>query len=191
MGAGYSVILADPPWQFRVWNRNTGSGRSAESHYPTMDINAICALPVADLAAENCALFLWCVWPSIIPYAEQVIKSWGFEYKTLAWCWVKSKKDRTGFATGMGYYTRANSEPCLLAIRGRMPVAVRDQLAIIYAPRGRHSEKPLEQYAKIAALYPNTKKLELFARRRIHGWHSWGNEIESDPIFQNDSIPHS
>jgi len=178
----YDVILADPPWQFRVWNKDTGNGRSAESHYPTMSLDDICNIPVSQFASINCALFLWAVWPSIFD-AQRVIESWGFEYKTKAWSWVKANKTGFGFFVGMGYYTRANDEPCLLATRGKMPVARRDIQALIYSPVREHSRKPDDQYRKIEALYPNKKYLELFARRKRDGWDSWGNEIESDIFF--------
>lgn len=177
----YDVILADPPWAFRVWDKDTGSARSASAHYPTQTIEDICAFPVRDLAAKNCALFLWAVWPSLFENVPRVLDAWGFKYKTAAWIWVKSLKSGSGFATGMGYYTRANSEPCILAIRGNMPVAHRDVLAVIHSPRRAHSQKPDEQYDKIERLYPSMKYLELFARNKNRpGWDFFGNEIESD-----------
>ena len=174
----YSVILADPPWDFEVWNRDTGSRRSPSAHYETMNLDAICALRVGKLAESNCVLFLWAVWPRIFD-AEKVITAWGFRYKSLAWIWVKTTRDNK-YATGMGYYTRANSEPCLLAVRGKMPVHTHDVLAIIASRRRAHSQKPDEQYSKIARLYPDGGRIELFARQRWPGWSAWGNEIESD-----------
>lgn len=194
----YDVILADPPWSFRVWNRDTGNGRSAESHYPTMTIDELCDLPIGDLAADNCALFLWCVWPSIFEYVPPLLKAWGFEYKTLGFEWWKLNKkwhraflpmmlqcgDYTFlerlFFMGMGYYGRANSEPCLLAIRGNMPVVSRAERNFIIAPIQEHSRKPDDQYRKIEALYPEANYLELFARRKRAGWSSWGNQVECD-----------
>lgn len=176
----YDVILADPPWLFKVWNDETGHSRSAEKHYHTMTIDDICALPVAELANENCALFLWCVWPSIFEYPQKVIDAWGFRYATKAFTWVKSRKNNVGFAMGMGYYTRANDEPCLLAIKGRMSVRDKGVLSIIHAPRRKHSQKPDAQYGKIERLYPNMRYLELFARKKREGWDSWGNEVEND-----------
>ena len=87
----YDVILADPPWSFKVWNKDTGNGRSAEAHYPTMSLDDICALPIRDLASPNCVLFMWSVWPSIFE-AEKVITAWGFKYKTLGFEWWKLNK---------------------------------------------------------------------------------------------------
>lgn len=176
----YDVILADPPWAFRVWNRDTGAGRSAEAHYPTMSLAELCALPVKDLAADNCALFLWAVWPSIFEYVPPLLDDWGFTYKTNAFLWVKSNKSGFGHFMGMGYYTRANSEPCLLAIKGKMPVSDRGVTEILYSPVREHSRKPDDQYNKIQRLYPGRRYIELFARRKWPGWDSWGNQVPSD-----------
>ena len=176
----YDVILADPPWSFRVWDEDTGNGRAPRAHYDTMPIEELCKLPIRDLASKNCALFLWAVWPSMFENVPPLLDAWGFKYKSLAWIWVKALKDGTGFATGMGYYSRANSEPCLLAVKGNMPVANRDVLAVIHSPRRAHSQKPDEQYSKIERLYPDKRYLELFARQKREGWDSWGNEITSD-----------
>jgi len=131
MGFLYSVLLADPPWPFRVWSEDTGHGRSAESHYPTMTIEEMCALPVKELAEENAALFLWAVWPSIFEYVPPLLEAWGFSYRTLAFDWVKLNRRGIGLHVGMGYYTRGNPEPCLLAIKGKMPVAVHDERNVI------------------------------------------------------------
>lgn len=175
----YDVILADPPWQFKVWNRDTGQGRSAESHYPTMSDDGIATLPINEISKNNCALFLWAVWPKL-PEILNIITDWGFTYKTIAWVWVKAKRSGFGHFTGMGYYTRANTEPCLLAVKGRMPVVAHDVLSIIYSSVREHSRKPDEQYGKIERLYPSMNYVELFARYKRDGWHSWGNEVVSD-----------
>lgn len=204
----FDVILADPPWDFEVWNRDTGNGRSPSGHYPTMTLENICNLPVSSITAKNCALFLWCVWPRIFD-AKEVIESWGFTYKTLAWEWVKLNRSGVGWHIGMGYYCRANPEPCLLAVKGNMPVAAKNERNLIVsyedrageldglplagflgdimelpliAPIGRHSQKPKEQYRKVDALYPQTDKLELFARRPVAGWTTLGNEIDGRSI---------
>ena len=178
----YDVILADPPWAFDVWDRDTGAGRSAESHYPTMSMDAIAALRIP--AVGNAALFMWAVWPSL-PDAFKILDAWGFGYKTVAWVWVKANESGMGHHMGMGYYTRANTEPCLLAVRGRMPVEAHDVLALIYTPVREHSRKPDEQYQKIERLYPGRRYLELFARRKRPGWDAWGNELESDVEIAN------
>jgi N6-adenosine-specific RNA methylase IME4 len=172
----YDVILADPPWTFSVWNAEK-SDRHASHKYDLMSIEEICALRVASLTAENCALFLWATWPNILD-AFKVIEAWGFSYRTLGWEWIKAKESGFGFHFGMGYYTRSNPEPCLLAVKGRMNVAVHDISALIYTPVQEHSRKPDDQYRKIEALYPGRRYLELFARRRRPGWDVFGNEVE-------------
>lgn len=190
----YDVILADPPWSFKVWDEDTGSGRSASAHYTTQSLEWICDLPVRGLTERNCALFLWVPWPRIFD-AQTVMKAWGFRYATLGFEWWKLNKgwrvylsNLVGalnhrwleplFHFGMGYYTRANSEPCLLGIKGSMPVKVHDERNFIISPIRAHSQKPDEQYGKIERLYPDMKYLEMFARQRRAGWDAFGNEVE-------------
>lgn len=176
------VILADPPWTFSVWNAEK-SDRHVSHKYDLMDVQAICDLPVETIAAENCALFLWATYPNLLD-ALRVIEAWGFTYRTIAWNWIKSNRGGFGHFMGMGYYTRANSEPCLLAVKGRMPVVAHDVLSLIYSPVREHSRKPDEQYGKIERLYPEKTCVELFARRKRDDWLSWGNEIQSDFEFE-------
>jgi len=171
----YSVILADPPWRY---NKTVGQG-IAKDQYPTMSIEEICALPVADFTEDNCALFLWTTPPTLLEYALQVFEAWDFRPVTKAFCWVKSKPSGFGFFYGIGHYTASNTEDCWLGIKGRMP-KVGSTTQVIYAPVRKHSCKPNDQYRKIEVLYPNRKYLELFARYRHPGWHVWGNEVESD-----------
>lgn len=175
----YSVILADPPWRFVTWDKNIGhNGRSPDKHYRTMTTDDICRMSVP--AAQDSVLFMWACWP-LLPDALQVISAWGFEYKTIAWVWAKLNKNSMGLFTGLGYYTRANTEPCLLATRGKIarPEA-RDVQAVIMSPIREHSRKPDEQYPKIERLYPYGPYLEMFARRPHEGWDVWGNEVVSD-----------
>ena len=178
----FDIILADPPWRFSAWSKK-GNGKGAERHYSTMTLEELRALPVRGLAADNCALFLWATWPTIYRDVPGLLESWGFEYRTCAFTWVKSNPKSGGFFTGLGYYTRANTEPCLLAIKGKMPVAAHDIHQVIYSPVRAHSQKPEEQYTRIERLYPGKQYLELFARQRRPGWAAWGNQVESDPIF--------
>lgn len=174
----YNVILADPPWDFKAWSRK-GEGRSAVQHYPVMTLDALKALPVERVAADNAVLFLWATWPTLFRDVPSLLESWGFTYKTVGFIWIKLTK-ANGIYTGMGYYTRSNSESCLLATRGSMPVAVHDVQQPILSVRGRHSEKPVEVYSRIERLYPGERYLELFARQKRPGWHAWGNEVDSD-----------
>ena len=112
----YSIIYADPPWAYRTYSKK-GQGRSAESHYPTMCIEDIKALPVGELAAKDCALFLWITFPCLCE-ALEVLTAWGFSYKTVAFVWVKQNRRNDDLFTGMGYWTRANAEICILATKG-------------------------------------------------------------------------
>jgi N6-adenosine-specific RNA methylase IME4 len=118
----YGVIYADPPWSFRNWSAK-GTGRNAISHYDCLDPAALAAMPVADLAADNCVLFLWAVDP-LLPRALDLICAWGFEYKTVGFYWVKlnsAPNHAADYFTGLGYWTRANPEQCLMATRGKPP----------------------------------------------------------------------
>jgi site-specific DNA-methyltransferase (adenine-specific) len=182
MSGRFQIIYADCPWQYR--NRTIRGG--AEHHYPTMSLEQICALRVQALAAENCALFLWATWPTLMKEARLVIEAWGFTYKTCAFDWVKITKSGKP-ATGLGHYTRGNSEPCLLATRGRphrvdagVSQIVLDETLIqeaVFAERGEHSAKPPEVRDRIVRLMGDVPRIELFARERVHGWHAWGNEL--------------
>jgi N6-adenosine-specific RNA methylase IME4/ParB-like chromosome segregation protein Spo0J len=177
----YSVIYADPPWSFAVWS-GAGKDRAAENHYPTMSQTEIEALPVGSLAADDCALFLWCVMPQL-PEALRVIESWGFSYKTCAFVWVKRTREEK-LATGMGYWTRANAELCLLATRGSPQRLNADVHQVVESPRLEHSEKPEEVAARIQRLVPGPY-IELFARKNRHGWDAWGNQAQPGAL----SIP--
>jgi len=173
----YSIVLADPPWTFKVWN--AAKSKNHVSHkYNLMSVDEIGKLSIP--ASENCALFLWATWPNLKD-AFDILNYWEFTYRTLAWVWVKLNRNSMGFFHGNGYYTRSNTEPCLLAVRGNMPVAAHDVQALICSPVRQHSRKPDEQYAKIERLYPQGRYLEMFARRKhSERWDVWGNEVESD-----------
>lgn len=174
----YTVLYADPPWRYR----NKPNGRSPESHYPTMKTEDICALPVRELAAEDCALFLWVTMPMIFE-AQKVLDSWGFRYKTVAFVWVKQNRKGTGIFWGMGYWTRTNAELCLLATKGRPQRRAKNIHQVIISPVEEHSKKPEEARRRIEALLGDVPRLELFARRPSPGWDVWGNEVESDILM--------
>ena len=104
----YSLIYADPPWLYRVWNKK-GVGCTAENHYPTMKLEEICALPVASIAAKDSVLFLWVTFPNLLA-AFEVIKAWGFTYKTVAFCWIKTNRKSPGYFVSLGHWTSAKPE---------------------------------------------------------------------------------
>lgn len=185
----YGAILADPPWRFQTWNKreaiprvhSTGTNVSAATHYNTMAIEDIRALLVGELAAPDCSLFLWISWPQLLD-ALSVIEAWGFEFKTCAFDWMKAHagqldflRDDTDALMGMGYWTRANSEPCLLATRGKPKRLNADVRQGIIAPRREHSRKPDGVHERIERLVAGPY-LELFARQPRKGWTVWGNE---------------
>jgi N6-adenosine-specific RNA methylase IME4 len=178
----YRAILADPPWHFQAWaSPPYGKGRSAESHYNTMKEADIAALPVADLAAPDCVLFMWACWPTILQ-AFRIIEAWNFEFKTCGFCWVKGNATQIEMFDEeltpdmlLGYWTRSNSEVCLLATRGKPKRAAADVRQAIISPRREHSRKPDEIHRRIERLVGGPY-LELFARQTRPGWDVWGNQ---------------
>jgi N6-adenosine-specific RNA methylase IME4 len=190
----YGALLADPPWRFRTWDnrtsiprtRSSGTNTSAAIHYSTMELADILALPVGALAAADCALFLWATWPNL-PEALAVITAWGFMYKTCAFAWTKAHAgqlemfdDSLEGLLGMGYWTRANTEPCLLATRGNPRRLNADVRQAIIEPRREHSRKPDCVHDRIERLVAGPY-LELFARIRRPGWDAWGDEVGKFP----------
>lgn len=172
-GKKYKVIYADPPWQFETWS-DKGKGRSAEKHYDTMPLEDIKKLPVGELADKDCALFIWATSP-MIQQALEVIKSWGFTYKTVAFTWVK--KDMTGkLFDGLGFWTRANSEFCLIATKGSPKRTSFNTSQIVITKKRQHSRKPDEVRELIVKLMGDVPRIELFARHRFEGWDVWGKE---------------
>lgn len=177
----YGIIYADPPWSYRVWSEK-GKGRSAENHYRTMGIEDVMALPVAELAARDCALFLWATAPCL-EEAMAVIRAWGFAYKTVAFTWAKATARPGGWHFGLGYWTRANAELCLLATKGRPRRASASVRQLIVAPRREHSRKPDEARERIVELMGDLPRIELFARQKFPGWDAWGDEVDCDIRF--------
>lgn len=172
----FGCILADPPWSFKTWSGKTGTPhRTANDHYITTETVKLCDIPVADVAAKDCALFMWVV-DSHIPDAIELGRSWGFEMKTRAFTWRKLAASGQA-RIGMGYWTRKQSEMCFLFTRGKVKRKSKAVREIIDAPRREHSRKPDEQYARIEALVDGPY-LELFARQAWPGWSAWGNQVD-------------
>lgn len=170
----YSVIYADPPWNYAAG----GKTRNVERHYRTMNPEDIYSLPVQDIAEDDCLLFLWATFPNL-DVALETIRRWGFQYKTAAFVWVKRNRKAPSWFWGLGNWTRANAEICLLATKGKPKRASASVHSIIDAPIGRHSEKPAETRDRIAQLAGGgVSMIELFARKTAPGWDSWGDEVE-------------
>lgn len=184
----YKIIYADPAWSYNDKSLNRGG---AQRHYSTMSIEDIKAMNVEEISDTDCTLFIWATFP-LLQEALDVIKSWGFEFKTCAFVWVKANKktaveqysflpqDNIETFMGMGSWTRANAEICLLATKGKPKRINADVRQVIYAPIMKHSRKPDEARKRITRLCGDLPRIELFAREQAEGWSIWGNEVESD-----------
>ena len=177
----YGIIYADPPWHYRVYSKK-GAGRSAESHYPTMTIEEIQALPVSELADKDCALFMWITFP-LLKESLSVLSAWGFKFKTIAFVWIKQNRKSDSLFWGMGYWTRANAEFCVLATKGKPKRMAKNVHQVIVSHIEEHSKKPDEARRRIVRLMGDLPRIELFARQKTAGWGVWGNEVESDIIL--------
>lgn len=188
----YQVIYADPPWRYNNRaNHKTRFRGGAGGHYPLMSMAEIKALPVASIAANDAALFLWVTFPYLKEQLE-VFEAWGFTYKTVAFTWIKLNPRNYWPFFGVGHYTKSNAEICLFGTRGKvMKPASDDVSSVIMAPRREHSRKPDEARAAIESLYPNATRLEMFARCKSSGWDSWGNEVESDIAIPMEAVCQS
>jgi len=176
----YEVIYADPPWWYADRKPGTKFGGGASGHYPLIPDDEMLGLGqwIKTLAADNCAMFVWAT-GARLDFAIKVIEKWGFRYATVAFTWIKSNKDGSIFS-GIGNYTASNAEFCLLGIKGSMLPEGNLVPSVIVEPRRRHSEKPSEVRERIETMYPNTRRVELFARQQnIPGWDVWGNEVRS------------
>lgn len=185
----YAVIAADPPWAYS--DKRPGRG-GCERYYRTMRPQDIRALPVESLALPDAVLFLWSTGP-MLPQALSVMRAWGFDYRTLAFVWVKrgldTESDRGKLAWGAGAYTRSNAELVLLGTRGAPRVASHSVHQIVEWPRAEHSVKPDEVYERIEKLCGDVPRIELFARRRRSGWASWGDQLEQVQPSQTATSP--
>lgn len=177
----YGIIYADPPWHYRVYSKK-GAGRSAESHYPTMTIEKIQALPVSELADKDCALFMWITFP-LLKESLSVLSAWGFKFKTIAFVWIKQNRKSDSLFWGMGYWTRTNAEFCVLATKGKPKRMAKNVHQVIISHIEEHSKKPDEARRRIVRLMGDLPRIELFARQKSAGWDVWGNEVESDIIL--------
>lgn len=180
----YCVIYADPPWNYKQGGTSASSHGIAKQHYATMPVDDICAIPVRSICAEDgAACFLWATFPNITE-AVQVMEAWGFQYKTAAFVWVKKNRKDGGNYMGLGAYTRANAEVCLLGVTPGFKAGERVRChhvrQVIEAPRSEHSEKPDEARRRIVELLGDVPRIELFARRRADGWDAWGDEAPAE-----------
>ena len=169
----YKIIYAAPPWSYK--DKALAGNRGACCKYPVMSIDEIKNLPVKDIADDDCILFMWVTFPKLNECFE-VIKEWGFEYKTNAFTWVKKYKNGDNFM-GMGRWTRANAEICLLATKGKPKRVNAGVRQIIESVPEKHSKKPDIVRDKIVELCGDLPRLEMFARNKSVKWETWGNEV--------------
>lgn len=180
MDKKYQIIYADPPWAYRdKRDKHTRLCGGASVHYKTMEQVDLKALPIASLADENCMMFMWATFPNL-QEALDLMKSWGFKYKTLGFSWIKTNTRDGNPFFGIGYYTKSNCEVCLIGVKGK-PIKVSNSVSsVLISPRERHSKKPDIVRDRIVQLCGNIPRIELFSRSKTEGWDVWGNEVESD-----------
>ena len=174
----YNVIYADPPWSYSV-TKQTIPSRSSVKPYVPMRYVDILEIPVHKVIDDDCVLFLWATMP-MLPEALHLIKAWGFEYKTVAFTWVKKAKTKEGWFWGMGSWTRSNGELCLLATKGNPKSVSHSVHSVIDSPVAKHSKKPDETRDRIVTLCGDVNRLEMFSRDKTDGWDVWGNELDND-----------
>ena len=171
----YSIIYADPPWDYKGQLQHTGSGGKesggAIRHYPTVPVSEMKTWDVASISEEDCLLFMW----SSSPHLDQAIqlgKAWGFRWATVAFVWDKQRPNP-------GFYTMSQCELCLVFRRGKIPKprGARNIRQLVQVKRTRHSEKPDAVRERIEKMFPHQSKIELFARKRYPDWDAWGLEI--------------
>ena len=178
----YNIIYSDPPWSYK--DKALAGNRGACCKYNVMDTSEISKLPIKEIAANDSVLFMWVTMPKLNECFD-LIKNWGFEYKTCAFTWVKRNKKSNSWFFGMGGWTRANSELCLLATKGKPKRINAGISSIIDSPIEGHSKKPDIVRDKIVQLCGDLPRIELFARNQTLGWDVFGNEVE-DSIKLNE-----
>lgn len=203
----YNIIYADPPWSYK--DKALQGNRGACCKYDVMDAKDIGNLPIKKLTEDDCILFMWVTMPKLNE-CFNLIKAWGFEYKTVAFTWVKVNKKSTSAMNmlsklyaisknigldnvletvnkmlfmGMGRWTRANTEICILATKGKPKRIDAGVHSVVISPIEEHSKKPDLVRDRIIKLCGDLPRVELFARQKTDGWDAWGNEIESDIDF--------
>lgn len=176
----YNIIYADPPW--KPTESGTGIRGTAglkDRYKGVMTIEEICTLPVYKISAETSILFLWVTYPRLLE-GLRTIEAWGFKYYGLGFDWIKLTKSKKTF-WGMGYYTRQNSEICLIGVKKdktkRIKPCARNILSVIQSEKREHSRKPDEVREKIVQICGDIPRIELFARQDFEGWDCWGNEV--------------
>ncbi|GHC61425.1 MT-A70 family methyltransferase [Limoniibacter endophyticus] len=175
----YGAILADPPWAFRTYSKTDIAPARGAQPYDVMSLADIKALPVGEVAAKDCLLFMWTV-SHLQREAFDVAEAWGFRPVSVAFVWDKGRM-------GMGYWTRQEVEICHLFKRGKPRRQCKGVRSLIRSPRREHSRKPDEQYERIERLVDGPY-LELFARQAWSGWTAWGNQVSKFEAANDNSL---
>lgn len=178
-GNKFSTIYADPPWRFQNRTGKVAPEHKRLNRYDTMDLEAIKAMPVSEIAADKSHLYLW-VPNALLPDGLEVMKAWGFEYKGNI-VWEKVRKDGMPDGRGVGFYFRNVTEILLFGIRGdnnRTLAPARSQVNLIRTMKREHSRKPDEIIPIIENCSPGPF-IELFARGDREGWAMWGNQADA------------
>lgn len=185
----YQIIYADPPWNYTDKSKHRGG---AARHYNSPTLEDLKRLDVQSISQDNSVLMMWATYP-MITEALELIKAWGFKYKSCLFTWIKLNRraETMGLISpttggvdifcGMGHYSRSNAEICLIATRGKaLERKDKSIKQVIHSPIRSHSEKPDEARERIEKLYGDVPRIELFARKQHVGWDVWGNEVESN-----------
>ena len=184
----YDVLYADPPWYYNGKLQFDKSSKGKDNldrsrtifistssfKYPTMKTPEMMKIPIHKICNDDCLLFMWTTNPHL-EHAINLGNAWGFQYRTVGFIWNKMNHNP-------GKYTLSNCELCLIFKRGRIPTprGVRNIQQLINIPRGKHSEKPTEISEAIKKMFPYHKRIELFARRKVEGWDSWGLDMNAN-----------
>jgi len=171
----YKIIYCDPAWHYETWSLK-GGGRSPDIHYNCMSIQEIKNLPINDIADNDCVLFCWVTFP-FLNQVFKIIEEWGFNYKTVAFNWIKKNKKADSLFWGMGRWTRSNSEICILAVKGKPKRISAKVHQVVIEKIREHGRKPDCVRDRIVELCGDLPRIELFARQKTEGWDCWGNEV--------------
>ncbi len=194
----YRALVVDPPWHHQTRTAKGQTDRAPSRHYDTMSIAEISALPVGELAARDCHLFLWTTQPHL-ELAFGVMRAWGFRYSSVHTHWLKLRPKAAAelflherdFSRGMGFTTRKSVEYLVLGRRGAPKRLVKNQPDFLFAARREHSRKPDESFARVEA-YCEGPHAELFSRQGRPGWDTWGNQVDkfaAAPVFGDTHGP--
>jgi len=182
----YNIIYADPPWQFKYQSKKRTDGtsddlniRDPQKEYPCMTIDDIYNMPVNEIADDNSILFLWVTYP-LLKEGIKTMEEWGFTYKTCGFSWIKKNKKSDSLFWGLGYWTRANNEICLLGTKGKPKRVGKGVHQVVMSKIQKHSQKPDIVKDRIVELCGDVPRIELFARQRTKGWDVWGNEVPEE-----------